>query len=298
MRFSTLIAIILGIAAIFGAFIWEGGTPGALIIAPAMVIVFGGTLAAGLAGSSWEQMKKLPKLFALSFNPPKYNMEAIVNQIVQFSIIARKEGILALENKLDKVEHPFMKKLFQVCIDGADPETLQQIVDTEVSHISHRHEENISLFTKMGGYSPTMGIIGTVMALISTLAAAGEDPNVLIHHIATAFIATMWGIFMANIVWLPVGDKLKKMHDEEMQILQVMLDGVYSVQLGESPSVIRSKLATAFPLHKQEEILSKPISYPKKKNEKSTQPEVKKETDEKKEEKQPEVKIEEITQGK
>lgn len=257
MKLSTLLGIIIGLVSIFGAFLWEGGTIDALFMLPAMLIVFGGTLAAGMAGTSIGQIAKMPELIWISFFPKKYDKEKIVNQIVIFSGLARREGILAVEKKLDEVEHPFLKKLFQICIDGADPDTLQRIVESEMSYITERHNANINLFVKMGGYSPTMGIIGTVMGLIATLAAAGEDPNTLIHHIASAFIATMWGILMANIVWLPIGDKLRTLHSDEIQLMQVMLDGVYSVQLGESPSVIRAKLTSAFPLSQQERITKK-----------------------------------------
>lgn len=262
MKVSTLFGILLGIVAIFGAFLWEGGTLDTLFMWPAILIVFGGTLAAGLAGSSWERMSRLPRLFGIAISPPHYNLEEIINQIVHFSGVARREGLLAIEPMLKNAKHPFLRKLFEICIDGADPETLQQIVSTEINHITERHNANISLFVKMGGYSPTMGIIGTVMGLISTLASAGSDPNVLIHHIASAFIATMWGIFMANIVWLPVGDKLRALHNQEMQILQVMLDGVHAVQLGETPSVIRSRLVTAYPLSQQNTLLKTKIKLP------------------------------------
>ncbi len=254
MKLSTLIGILIGLVSIFGAFLWEGGAMETLFMWPAMLIVFGGTLAAGMAGTSMHQMAMMPKLIWLSFFPKKYDKEQIVNRIVIFSGLARREGILAIEKRLDEVEHPFLRKLFQICIDGADPDTLQRIVESEMGYITERHNANINLFVKMGGYSPTMGIIGTVMGLISTLAAAGDEPNVLIHHIASAFIATMWGILMANIVWLPIGDKLRTLHNEELQLMQVMLDGVYSVQLGESPSVIRAKLTSAFPLSEQERI--------------------------------------------
>ncbi len=257
MKSSTLIAIIIGFASIFGAFYWEGGSFDTLFLLPPMLIVFGGTLAAGVAGTSYEQFKRMPKLIALSWNPPKYDIEKIISRIVIFAAIARREGILSIETKLNEVEHPFLKKLFQICIDGADPETLKEIVDSEILHITERHEANIQFFTKMGGYSPTMGIIGTVMGLIATLAAAGDDPNVLIHHIASAFIATMWGILMANMFWFPIGDKLRTMHDEEMSLYQVMLDGVNGVQLGETPTVIRAKLISAFPISQQEEYLSR-----------------------------------------
>jgi chemotaxis protein MotA len=257
VKASTLIGILIGFAAIFGAFIWEGGSLDTLIMWPAMTIVFVGTLAAGTAGTSFQQLAKMPGLIKLSFSPPVYDKEKIIVQMSDFAYIARREGILSVENQFSKIEHPFLRKLFRICIDGADPATLHNIAETEISFITERHMKNINFFIKLGGYSPTMGIIGTVMGLIATLAAAGSDPNVLIHHIASAFIATMWGIFMANIVWLPIGDKLKSIHEEEMQLMQVFLDGVHSVLLGETPSVVRSKLISAFPLNEQEDLMKR-----------------------------------------
>jgi chemotaxis protein MotA len=263
MKASTLFGILCGILSIFGAFIWEGGTSNSLFLLPAMLIVFGGTFAAGLAGSSFEQFGKIPKVLKIVLSPPRYNLEEIANQIVGFAALARRQGILALEAQLGKVKHPFLKKLMEVCIDGADPDTLLDIIGKEMNYITQRHNSNINLFVKMGGYSPTMGIIGTVMGLIATLASAGKNPTELIHHIATAFIATMWGIFLANIVLLPIGDKLRTLHNEEMQVLQVMLDGVYAVLLGETPTVIRSRLASAFTLKEQANFLKKKEIIPK-----------------------------------
>jgi len=262
MKAATLIGIILGTLAIFGAFLWEGGQLNALFMLPAMLIVFGGTLAAGIAGSSWEQFKKLPVLTKIAFFPKKYDQSEIINQIYNFAIKSRKEGILSLEEELNKVSHPHLKKFLEICIDGADPEILDNIAQLEISNLNDRHNDNISLFTKMGGYSPTMGIIGTVMGLISTLAAAGSDPNVLIHHIASAFIATMWGIFMANIVWLPIADKLRFLHNQELALINLILDGVRALQLGEIPSVIQARLVSALPIVEQIKILEgKQINY-------------------------------------
>ncbi len=254
MKSSSLIGIVIGIVAIFGAFLWEGGSFDSLFMAPAMTIVFVGTLAAGLAGSSWSQMKKLPLLFGVAFRTKKQDLEGIINQIVEFSYIARKKGLLAIEDELHKSKHHFLKKLFQACVDGADPETLKKIAETEVFHTTERHEENINLFVKLGGYSPTMGIIGTVMGLISALASVGGNPNELIRHIASAFIATMWGIIMANIVWLPIGDRLRTLHDKEIELMKVITDGVLAVQTGEMPIVIRSKLSSAMPPPQQQNI--------------------------------------------
>ncbi len=255
MKLSTIVGIIVGFLAIFGGYLWEGGTFDSLFMLPAMLIVFGGTLAAGTAATSFEQIFRIPILFKIAFLPPRYDLEAIINQIVLFSGIARREGIMALEDKLDQVKHPYLKKLFEISIDGTDPDSLQAIVENEMQYITERHEQNIGLFVKLGGYSPTMGIIGTVMGLIATLAAAGKDVTELVRHISSAFIATMWGILMANIVWLPVGDKLRRIHEDEMYIMQVMLEGVHSVQLGETPSIIRNKLICAFPLATQQKLL-------------------------------------------
>lgn len=254
MKSSTLFGLFIGIIAIFGAYLWEGGSIDTLFMLPAMVIVFGGTLAAGLSGTSWKIFSKLPKLFLIAAKPKHYDVVEIIGQIVEFSYVVRRKGILAVDKYLIVARHPFLKKLFQICIDGADPQTLKKIVEMEIYHLSERHNENINLFVKLGGYSPTMGIIGTVMGLISTLASAGADPNQLIHHIASAFIATMWGIVMANVVWLPISDKLRTMHDEEVRMMRIMAEGVEAVQTGEMPIVIKSKLASTLPHHLQEKI--------------------------------------------
>lgn len=267
MKKSSLFGIILGFVAIFGAFIWEGGTLKSLFLLPAMLIVFGGTLAAGIVGTNFKTIMNIPALIKRALYPPTYDKLEIINEILQLATQARREGFLSIESKLKDVKHPYLRKLFYVAIDGADPEMFQTIVTTELNFITERHNANIHLFVKLGGYSPTMGIIGTVMGLIATLAAAGSDPNVLIHHIASAFIATMWGIFMANIVWLPIGDKLKTLHDEEIQLMMVMVDGVYSVLVGEIPTAIRSKLVSVFPLSEQEKVenvnLKKAMIYTK-----------------------------------
>ncbi len=255
MKISTLLGIVLGTLAIFGAYVLEGGEFGALFIIPAMIIVFGGTFAAALSGTSFEHVLRIPQLFGIAFFPRKYDTLHIINQVVYLSTISRRDGILGLEKHLDEIHHPFLRKLFESAIDGAAPESLLQTAETDIEFMTERHNSNIGLFTKMGGYSPTMGIIGTVMGLISTLASAGSDPNILIHHIATAFIATMWGIFMANIVWLPIGDKLRSLHNQEVSLMRIMFIGVHALLLGETPNVIRAKLLSTMPLSLQSAIM-------------------------------------------
>lgn len=257
MRGTTLIGIALGVGSIFGAFLLEGGAIGMVILGPALLIVFGGTFAAMVAGSTWQQIKRIPRLIALAIAPPQYDSYRLMEQIVQLAAVARRDGVLGLERHLPEVQHPYLRKLLQHCIDGMEPELLRQASETELEFLTARHQANINLFVKMGGYSPTMGIIGTVMGLIATLASAGEDPTVLIRHIATAFIATMWGIFMANIVWLPLADKLRALHHDEVQLWRMMTEGVVAIQQGETPSVVRLRLLASFPLQQQIQLLDR-----------------------------------------
>ncbi|MBX3045299.1 MAG: MotA/TolQ/ExbB proton channel family protein [Candidatus Kapabacteria bacterium] len=255
MKGSTLTGIIIGTIAILGSFLWEGGKTAYLFLLPPMVIVIVGTLAAGLAGHSFEVFRKIPLLIKITMKPPEYDIKGIILQIVNLAAMARREGLLSLENQLKNVKHPYLGKLLENVIDGADPEALDQLVDNELHAMTERHLVYIGFFNKLGGYSPTMGIIGTVMGLIATLASVGSEPEVLIANIASAFIATLWGIFMANIVWLPVADKLRFLHDEEMKVLNIIINGIKSMQKGEIPLVIHAKLVSALPLSEQKTII-------------------------------------------
>ena len=249
---ATVGGLLFGVVAIFGSFMLEGGSVGALILLPAMVIVFGGTFAAAMIGTSIKTFSRIGKLLALAFFPPQFEVKDAIAKIVTFSAIARKDGLLSLEKELGRVENKFMKKILRFAIDGTDPEVLRSLAETEVLNVAERHAQGAAIFQKMGGYSPTMGIIGTVMGLIATLAAAGDDANTLIHHIASAFIATLWGVFMANIVWLPIFDKLKYAHGEENLFMEIIVDGILSIQAGEIPSVIKAKLNSMLPSSEQE----------------------------------------------
>jgi chemotaxis protein MotA len=234
--------LLFGFVSIFGSFLLEGGQIGALILLPAMIIVFGGTIAAAMIGTPLKVFKKTVMLIQLALFPPLFDVKATIGYIVRFSSIARKEGLLMLEKEVGSINNPFMEKMLRFLIDGADPEVLRNVAETETHYVTERHNQYIAIFQKMGGYSPTMGIIGTVMGLIATLASAGEDPTTLIKHIGGAFIATLWGVFMANIVWLPTADKLKNINQEERFYMEMITEGILAIQSGEIPTVIRTKL--------------------------------------------------------
>ncbi|MBS4027917.1 MAG: MotA/TolQ/ExbB proton channel family protein [Ignavibacteriales bacterium] len=252
-----IIAWVVAVAGILLAYKYIGGGKILTLIGkPAlegMIIVFIGTLGATVVGQGWDHFTKVPSLMGLAFNPLQYNVKESIDQMVNFASVARKDGVLALEKELPNLKEPFFKKMLSLAIDGNDPDVIRSIAETEMTFVAERHSVNAKIFDKMGGYSPTLGIIGTVVGLIATFAAAaGGDPQDLIKHISTAFIATLWGIFLANLVFLPIGDKLKNVHLEEAEYMEVVMRGVISIQEGEAPSIVKAKLYSMLPASKQE----------------------------------------------
>lgn len=255
-KIGTFNGLLLGILSIFGAFFLEGGAFDALFLIPPLIIVFGGTFSAVIIGFGFDRFKNIINLIKIAYFPPKYNLKNLINNLVEFSIISRKEGLLSVEKRLFILDYLFPKKLIKYVIDGSNADSLENIARIEMKSMQDRHFSNIFIFTKMGGYAPTMGIIGTVMGLIMTLANATGDPNLLIKNIASAFIATLWGVFSANILWLPIGDKLKKCHMEERQMMEISLEGILALQSGEIPSVVKARLVSLMPQKEQERLLS------------------------------------------
>jgi chemotaxis protein MotA len=248
---STIIGLLLGIFSIFGSFLWEGGAFEALFLIPPLIIVFGGTFSAIIIGFGLDKFRNILNLIRLAYFPKKYNLKGLINNLVDFSIISRKEGLLSVEKRLNRLDYVFPRKLIKYVIDGTDADSIQNLASLEMKAMQERHYSNIFIFTKMGGYAPTMGIIGTVMGLIMTLAHAGGDPNSLIKNIASAFIATLWGVFSANILWLPIGDKLKKCHQEEKNMMEISLEGILALQSGEIPSIVKARLTSLLPQREQ-----------------------------------------------
>lgn len=246
--------LILGLLSIFGAFLIEGGSAKALFLVPALIIVFGGTFSATIIGFGLEKFLTIFHLVKVAYFPRHYNLKRLINLFVGFSAKSKKTGILTIERDIEIIEYPFPKKLIRYVIDGTNGELLRNLADLEIKSMQERHHSNIMIFNKMGGYAPTMGIIGTVMGLIMTLANAGSDPNLLIKNIATAFIATLWGIFSANIIWLPISDKLKKCHLEEKLMMEISLEGTLALQSLETPSIVKARLASMLPQKEQEKI--------------------------------------------
>jgi len=252
---GSIYGFLLGIISIFGAFLLEGGSFSALFLLGPIIVVFGGTFATAIIGFGMKGFLKIFPLIKLAYSAQSYHVEKMINGFISVARQARSKGLLSVENELSQLIYAYPKKLIRFVLDGTNPNSLETLANVEIKAMSDRHFSNSIIFTKMGGYAPTMGIIGTVMGLIITLANAGEDPNIMIHSIATAFIATLWGIFSANIIWLPIADKLKQWHMEEIHMMEVALEAVLAIQSGEIPSIIKSRLVCMLPQGEQERIL-------------------------------------------
>lgn len=246
MELSTPIGLVLGFGALLGAFMMEGGSPVMLLSPSAAIIVLGGTIAAILIAFPLKSVLVLPKLVMQTFFSAPGDPEEVVNAFVELADKARREGLLALEEDSKNIEDPFMRKGVMLVVDGVDPEVVRDIMETDASLVAERHSTGQGMLAAMGGFAPTMGIIGTVMGLVNVLSNLA-DPEHLGESIAVAFIATLYGVVTANILWLPLGNKLKKKSEMELHVRYLMVEGVLAVQAGENPRIVREKLNAFLP---------------------------------------------------
>ncbi|GIO88512.1 motility protein A [Paenibacillus faecis] len=241
MDIATILGIIIGLAALIGGFLWEGGELGGLMQIASAVIVLGGTLAAVMVSYPLAKLKTVPRALALAFTSRKEDTTELIEELVGMSTIARREGVLALEQKAAEHQNPFLKESIQLVVDGTEQSMVKQIMDLEIDAIQHKYEGYAKIFESAGGYAPTMGIIGTVMGLIHVLGSLSE-PTALGPSIALAFTATLYGVASANLIFLPIASKLKDRGEEEVARMEMMLEGVLSLQNGDHPILVRRKL--------------------------------------------------------
>ncbi|UCD63434.1 MAG: flagellar motor protein [Candidatus Zixiibacteriota bacterium] len=241
MDFATIIGLIVAVGAIGGSFVLEGGHLSSVFLLAPMLIVIGGTLGATTVTTSMDTVIRVPTFLKLAFSGKSRDFNKTINALVRLSEKARREGILGLESKLRYLPDPFFKKAVQLVIDGTEVTALREILETEIAYIEERHKKGIIFFQKAGGFSPTMGILGTVLGLIHTLSNT-QDASKMAAAIAAAFIATLWGVGLANLFFLPVSDKLRMRHEEEIAHLELIMEGVIWLQSGENPRNIRTRL--------------------------------------------------------
>ena len=244
---STVIGLIMGVISIFVGMILKGAPLTALNNPAAFLIIIGGTFSCLFIGFRMEQLGNFTKLIKKTCQVPKLQEKGqLVQQFIELSQIARREGILALESKAQEIQDPFFRTGLGMVIDGMDPDFVGDVLDAELAIMQERHAEGRSMFTQAGTYAPTLGVLGAVVGLIAALGNL-NDIDKLGHSIAAAFVATILGIFTGYVLWMPFANKLKIMSEQEVSQKRMIIEGILSLQAGDSPTAIEAKLMVFIP---------------------------------------------------
>ena len=241
MDFLSIFGIIIALGAIIGGNFLEGGHLDSLIQITAFVIVAGGTVGAVMLQTELAVFARALKMLLWVFIPPKLGSHTAVENIVEWSNIARKEGLLGLEAIAESADDPFSSKGLRLLVDGSEPEVIRNILEVEVDVKEHHDTEAAKVYEGLGGYSPTIGIIGAVMGLIHVMNNLA-DPSKLGPGIAVAFVATIYGVGLANLLFLPIASKLKALVHHQTQYREMVIEGIIAIAEGENPRNIETKL--------------------------------------------------------
>jgi len=240
MDMTTTIGLVTGVILI-GMALFLGGTANAFWDVKSLLITFGGTVAATLISFPMDRIVEAGRVLRKVFRGTTEDGFEIIAKLVRFAEKARREGLLALEDDADQAVDPFLKKGLQLVVDGSDPELVRDILQTELSFLEERHKSGASLFDTMGALSPAFGMIGTIIGLIQMLRNL-DDPSTIGSGMATALVTTFYGALAANLLFIPIANKLKGRSQDELLTKQVMLEGILSIQAGDNPRVVEEKL--------------------------------------------------------
>jgi chemotaxis protein MotA len=252
MEKSSILGIIIGVVAVGMGMVLKGAPINVLINPAAFLIIIVGTAAAILNAFPMSEIKRFPKLIKIIFTEQKLpTKRELINQFMQWAQIARREGLLALENSLEDIKDPFLKNGMKMVVDGREMEFVRDALDQEIEAMEARHQAGAMIFTQAGTYAPTLGVLGAVVGLIAALGNL-SDTDALGHSIAAAFVATLLGIFTGYVLWHPFANKLKQKSKKEVEIKRIMMEGILSIQAGISPANIEEKLLVYLPAMERE----------------------------------------------
>jgi chemotaxis protein MotA len=252
MDLATPIGVFGAAAVIVVVNIMEGGNPASLFLIPSMLLVWVGTALVSMAGGTMADAKAVVGSLKKALTGSAQTSADVVPVVVSLADKARKEGLLALEDSLKDIDDTFLVKGVTMAVDGTDPEEMRDILEGEVAALRAATKHNSKFFGDAGAYAPTIGIIGTVMGLVHVLENLAQ-PEELGHLIAAAFIATLWGVLSANVFWLPLGNRLKRLGELEAARMELTIEGVLAIQAGANPRIIAAKLTSLLPAHEQVE---------------------------------------------
>ena len=243
MEKSTIIGIVLGLVAVIGGMFLKHAPLAQLINPAAYVIILVGTAASLFIGFPLSEIKKFPTLLKITFIEQKLvGRDELIRMFMEWATITRREGLLALETKVDEIEDPFLRNGMRMIIDGNEQDFVRDVLLEEISATEDRHKAGALIFSQAGMYAPTLGVLGAVIGLIAALADM-SDMGALAHAIAAAFIATLLGIFTGYVLWHPIANKLKRLSKRESDIRLMMVEGLLSIQSGVSTIAISQKLS-------------------------------------------------------
>lgn len=241
MDLTTIVGLLIGFGAIFVSLFLEGGSLASLMELPAFVLIIGGTAGAAIVGTRSKDLRAVPKALASAFVRKEQDPYTLIESLIQMAERARREGLLALQDDIAGLGNPLLTRGVQMIVDGTDPEVVKATMETQVELDEHRKLAAASFLDSAGGYAPTIGIIGTVMGMVRVLANLA-DTEKLAHSISLAFLATFYGILTANLLWLPLGKKMKENIAYETLLGKMCVAGVTGLQTGEAPRSLREKL--------------------------------------------------------
>lgn len=246
MKAATLIGIIVAFVGLLMGATLEGVSPTAILLPAPLCIVLIGTFGATMASVGMEGVKSIVPAYKLAFSAPDLDLAGRVRLLVGQAERARKDGLLALESELDSIDDDFTRNGLRMVVDGTEPDLVRDVLDAEITNMEHRHKQVADVFEKAGGFAPTIGIIGTVTSLLHVLSNL-SDPSTLGPAIAGAFVATLLGVGTANVIYLPISSRLKKLSSEEVAMRSMIVEGVLAIQAGDNPRTVAEKLLTFLP---------------------------------------------------
>lgn len=250
MDIFLIIGLVLGAICIVMALILKGASVAMLLNGEVAVIIFGGMIAAVLSSYTMADIKRLPKVMKVLMSNEEPDLNGTIEKMVELSNIARREGLLALEAPVNELDDPFMKQGLELVVDGAEAEQIRDLMESEVDAMETRHHRMSGLFKTAGATSPTLGVMGAAIGLIGALGNL-SDINKLGPMIASAFVATIFGIFMGYLVMMPFATRLEAKNEEEVLLKTLIIEGVMDIQAGHSAKVIEQKLYAQIPPEKR-----------------------------------------------
>ena len=247
MDIATVSGISGGLIIIVAAFIIGGNDIMGLVNVPSVVVVIFGSFAGVMASGPLSKALGFTKYLNIALRVPVFqNKMELINQLVQFADNARKEGLLSLDDSLNEVEDDFLRGGLRLVVDGTDPDVIKRILYTNLDQVESRHEDGIGFFQKWAKLAPAFGMIGTLLGLIGMMANL-EDTASIGPNMAVALVTTLYGSVFANLILSPIQFKLEDRHKEEMQIKEIMVQGILSIQSGDNPRILEDKLLTFLP---------------------------------------------------